>query len=154
MKNKEKIELCSRIFIAWKLSNKAWNVHDDEILDAFIPGMLVKKMKAFGVDIFLPDPLLLLIDVCTESNPGQAQIVLKDLLNSIVERTGKIKKGYMISAEDVAECWPTSFPIVSLKPELYVGRSPYQVEVYLRDVVNPVLEANKEELGVTAEINV
>ena len=119
MKDQEKIELCSRIFIAWKLSNKAWNVHDDEILDAFIPGMLVKKMKAFGVDIFLPDPLLLLIDVCTESNPGQAQIILKDLLNNIVERTGKIKKGYMISAEDVAECWPTSFPIVSLKPELY-----------------------------------
>ena len=119
MKDQEKIELCSRIFIAWKLSNKAWNVHDDEILDAFIPGMLVKKMKAFGIDIFLPDPLLLLIDVCTESNPGQAQIILKDLLNNIVERTGKIKKGYMISAEDVAECWPTSFPIVSLKPELY-----------------------------------
>ncbi len=42
----------------------------------------------------------------------------------------------------------------TLKPELYVGRSPYQVEVYLRDVVNPMLEANKEELGVTAEINV
>ena len=42
----------------------------------------------------------------------------------------------------------------TLKPELYVGRAPYQVEVYLRDVVNPVLEANKEELGVTAEINV
>ena len=42
----------------------------------------------------------------------------------------------------------------TLKPELYVGRSPYQVEIYLRDVVNPVLEANKEELGVTAEINV
>ena len=42
----------------------------------------------------------------------------------------------------------------TLKPELYVGRAPYQVEVYLRDVVKPVLEANKDELGVTAEINV
>ena len=42
----------------------------------------------------------------------------------------------------------------TLKPELYVGRAPYQVEVYLRDVVNPVLEANKAELGVKAEINV
>ena len=42
----------------------------------------------------------------------------------------------------------------TLKPELYVGRAPYQVEVYLRDVVNPVLEANKDELGATAEINV
>ena len=42
----------------------------------------------------------------------------------------------------------------SLKPELYVGRAPRQVEVFLRDVVGPVLDANKDELGVTAEINV
>ena len=42
----------------------------------------------------------------------------------------------------------------TLKPELYVGRAPRQVEVFLRDVVRPVLEANKAELGVTAEINV
>ena len=40
------------------------------------------------------------------------------------------------------------------KPELYVGRAPRQVEVFLRDVVRPVLDAHKEELGVTAEINV
>lgn len=42
----------------------------------------------------------------------------------------------------------------TLKPSLYVGRAPRQVEVFLRDVVNPILEANKSELGVTAEINV
>ena len=42
----------------------------------------------------------------------------------------------------------------NLKPELYVGREPRQVEVYLRDVVNPVLEAHKDESGVKAEINV
>ena len=42
----------------------------------------------------------------------------------------------------------------NLKPELYVGRAPRQVEVFLRDVVRPVLDAHKEELGVTAEINV
>ena len=42
----------------------------------------------------------------------------------------------------------------TLKPELYVGRAPRQVEVYLRDVVSPVLAANKAELGVKAEINV
>lgn len=43
---------------------------------------------------------------------------------------------------------------VNLKPELYVGRAPYQVGVYLRDVVNPVLEANKDEINTGAEINV
>ena len=42
----------------------------------------------------------------------------------------------------------------SLKPERYVGRAPRQVEVFLRDVVRPVLDANKDELGVIAEINV
>ncbi len=42
----------------------------------------------------------------------------------------------------------------NLKPELYVGRAPRQVEVYLRDVVAPVLEANAAEIGLTAEINV
>jgi adenylosuccinate lyase len=42
----------------------------------------------------------------------------------------------------------------TLKPELYVGRAPRQVEVYLRDVVQPVLDAHKDELGVKAEINV
>ena len=42
----------------------------------------------------------------------------------------------------------------TLKPENYVGRAPRQVEVYLRDVVRPVLKANSEALGLEAEINV
>jgi adenylosuccinate lyase len=37
---------------------------------------------------------------------------------------------------------------------LYVGRAPRQVEVYLRDFVRPVLDANRELLGAKAEINV
>ncbi len=39
-------------------------------------------------------------------------------------------------------------------PADYVGRSPRQVEVYLRDFVNPVLDANKELLGATGVVNV
>lgn len=42
----------------------------------------------------------------------------------------------------------------SMIPSKYVGRSVYQVEKYLSEVVRPVLDANKELLGVTAEINV
>ena len=41
-----------------------------------------------------------------------------------------------------------------MDPAKYVGRAPIQVDVYLKNVVNPVLEANKDILGVTAEINV
>ena len=42
----------------------------------------------------------------------------------------------------------------TMEPAKYVGRAPVQVEAYLNNVVNPMLEANKEILGVTAEINV
>ncbi len=42
----------------------------------------------------------------------------------------------------------------AMKPEKYVGRSARQVEVFLRDVVRPVLDENKDSLGVKAEINV
>ena len=42
----------------------------------------------------------------------------------------------------------------TMEPSKYVGRSPLQVENFLKNVVNPILEANKDELGMTAEINV
>ena len=42
----------------------------------------------------------------------------------------------------------------TMEPSKYVGRAPIQVEKFLADVVNPVLEKNKAELGVKAEINV
>ena len=41
-----------------------------------------------------------------------------------------------------------------LDPSKYVGRSKEQVEEYLAEIINPILDANKEELGMTAEINV
>lgn len=41
-----------------------------------------------------------------------------------------------------------------LKPELYTGRASIQVDNYLNNFVNPVLEANKEFLGLSSEINV
>ncbi|MGN0244645.1 MAG: adenylosuccinate lyase [Lachnospiraceae bacterium] len=42
----------------------------------------------------------------------------------------------------------------TMDPSKYVGRSPIQVEKFIKDVVNPILEANKDLLGMTAEINV
>ena len=44
--------------------------------------------------------------------------------------------------------------IKTMNPERYTGRSKEQVEVFLKQVIRPVLEANKELLGVKAEINV
>ena len=42
----------------------------------------------------------------------------------------------------------------TMDPSKYVGRSPIQVEKFIKDVVDPILEANKDLLGMTAEINV
>ena len=41
-----------------------------------------------------------------------------------------------------------------MKPENFVGRAPQQVDDFLDGYVNPVLEANKDLLGVEVEINV
>ena len=41
-----------------------------------------------------------------------------------------------------------------MEPSRYVGRAPKQVDEFLTEVVNPILESNKEDLGMTAEINV
>ncbi len=42
----------------------------------------------------------------------------------------------------------------TMEPMQYVGRAPEQVEEFLTDVINPVLEENKECLGMTVEITV
>ena len=42
----------------------------------------------------------------------------------------------------------------TMDPAKYVGRAPLQVDNFLKNVVDPILEANKEILGVKAEINV
>lgn len=41
-----------------------------------------------------------------------------------------------------------------MKPENFVGRAPEQVTGFLNDYVYPIIEANKELLGVKVEINV
>ena len=42
----------------------------------------------------------------------------------------------------------------SMDPSRYVGRAPRQVEEFLTEVVNPILDANRDVLGMKAEINV
>ena len=42
----------------------------------------------------------------------------------------------------------------SMDPSKYTGRAKEQVDEFLNEVINPVLEASKDELGMTAQINV
>ena len=41
-----------------------------------------------------------------------------------------------------------------MRPENYVGRAPQQTEEFLATVVQPILDANKDALGITSEVNV
>jgi adenylosuccinate lyase len=41
-----------------------------------------------------------------------------------------------------------------MEPIKYVGRAPQQVEEFLSEVIRPILDENKELLGLTAEITV
>ncbi len=54
-------------------------------------------------------------------------------------------ESFGMSIEELREC---------MNPINYVGRSVEQVEEFLNEVINPVLEENKDILGMTAEINV
>ena len=42
----------------------------------------------------------------------------------------------------------------TMDPAKYVGRSVEQVDAFLKNVIRPILEKNKELLGVKAVINV
>ena len=64
--------------------------------------------------------------------------------NDLLELISKDDK-FGLSLEDMEK---------HMDPALYVGRSPRQVTKYLEKVVNPVLEANKDDLGMKAVISV
>ena len=42
----------------------------------------------------------------------------------------------------------------TMDPSRYTGRAALQVEAFLKDTAAPVLEANRDVLGMSAEINV
>lgn len=42
----------------------------------------------------------------------------------------------------------------TMDPSRYVGRAPSQVTEFIRDVIQPILDENKDLLGMTAEIHV
>jgi adenylosuccinate lyase len=73
-----------------------------------------------------------------------ANVKAKGLDNNLLDLIAA-DDAFDLTAEELKE---------TLDPALYTGRASRQVEVYLRDFIKPILEANKDILGVKAEINV
>lgn len=70
----------------------------------------------------------------------------------VVKEEGKDNNLLDLIAEDPAFPQTREALEEAMKPERYVGCAPRQVERYLEAYVNPVLEAHREDLGMTAEI--
>ena len=68
----------------------------------------------------------------------------KGLDNNLLELIAN-DDAFNMSLEDLQSC---------MDPARYVGRAPQQVDEFLNEIVNPILDANKDILGVKAEINV
>ena len=68
----------------------------------------------------------------------------KGLDNNLLELIAA-DPAFGLSLEELKQC---------MEPSRYVGRAPQQVEEFLGQVVSPVLEANRDVLGMTAKIYV
>ena len=78
------------------------------------------------------------------SMEAERNVKEKGLDNNLLELIAQ-DDAFNLSLEDLQK---------TMDPSKYVGRSPEQVDAFLKNVIAPILEENKELLGVKAEINV
>ena len=71
-----------------------------------------------------------------------------------VKREGKDNNLLELIAADPAFNMTIDELKALMQPERYVGRAPKQTEDFINEDIKPVLDENKEVLGLTAEINV
>ncbi len=71
-----------------------------------------------------------------------------------VKREGKENNLLELIAQDPAFNMSLDDLQKTMEPSRYVGCAPQQVEKFLKEIVQPILDENKELLGVTAQINV
>ncbi len=83
-------------------------------------------------------------EIRTLSMEAGANVKVRGLDNNLLELIAENDK-FPVGIEELKE---------AMDPALYVGRAPYQVEEFIENVVNPILEANADKLGLEAEISV
>jgi hypothetical protein len=112
----EKKEMYTKALFAWIMMDgeKDMSIHEKDCADLFTSRLILKKFEVFNIDIVLPDMLLLILNICSEGNPGQFQIILKDLLNDIKKRKGPIPAGYIIEPMDLGLCFSVDYPIIEI----------------------------------------
>ena len=113
--------MCTKLLALWMSCEKEdakmeYTERDKEFFErSFVTKVLSKKLDAFDINVHIPSYLYMLISVCSDENPGNAQLILKELLTSIKNRKGAgIEKGYVITVSDFVDCFVESFPITGI----------------------------------------
>lgn len=73
-----------------------------------------------------------------------AQVKQEGLANDMIQRI-EADPAFGLSREEIE---------AELRPEAFTGRSAHQVDEFLKNVLGPVLAANPEAAGQTAELSV
>ena len=99
-------EILSRMLIYWSLNREV--KYDPEFeKECFIARVLRRKLEAFNIDLKVPDPLCGIIMICTGSNPGVSQLMLKEIMTCNKKYSGEL------TPLDFSRTYPTSFPLMS-----------------------------------------
>ena len=64
--------------------------------------------------------------------------------NDLIDRIAA-DPAFMMTKEEI---------LATMKPENFVGRAPQQTADFLSEVIKPILDSNKDLLGINVEINV
>ncbi len=83
-------------------------------------------------------------EIRTLSMKAGENVKMRGLDNNLLELIAEDDK-FPVGLEELEE---------AMQPEKYVGRAPSQVKEFIEDVIRPILDANRDILGVKAEINV
>lgn len=117
--SKELLITLMRIYSHWvleSLSNpEKCSTRTPELFEkSFICKVLDKRLEAFSIDVKVPDYLILIIELCTEGNPGQSLMILSEILENIPH----LKSGHIIEPMDFARVYKDKFPVVRVYPEM------------------------------------
>lgn len=118
MNTKEQMELCTNALVnlfAEEHFGNSTNEHDPEITGLFPICIVLDKLEKCGIDVVIPDMILMILDICCLGNPGVIQLMTKELLMDIKTRQGgSIPKGYVVTADDFVNAYGDAFPLLSL----------------------------------------
>lgn len=110
------VKLCNKTLISWYIAecgDTSMDMDKEYNSTSFIAKVLRNKLKEFQVPIEIPDYLLILIELCTSSNPGISQVMLKEIMSHIPD----LEPGYEIESSDFTRVYPSNYPIMDDNPK-------------------------------------